>query len=78
MEYTQRMSALWEKYDCNPLKSMAPIMAQAPIFIGFFGALRSLATAQVSASRRYPDICFHGAPKMDPNVRFDSLCRSPP
>ena len=60
MEYTQRMSALWAKYDCNPLKSMAPIVAQAPIFIGFFGALRSLATAQVSASRHYPHDTYHG------------------
>ena len=52
-EYMTRMTAVWAKYDCNPLKSMLPLIAQAPIFIGFFQALRSMATAKVPALCSY-------------------------
>jgi len=47
MEYQQRLANLWQKYDCNPFKSMLGILAQAPLFIGFFSALRALAAAKV-------------------------------
>ena len=46
-EMTQRMADVWRKYDCHPLKSLLPPLAQAPVFIGFFGALRSMAEAKV-------------------------------
>lgn len=41
------MAKVWEKHDCNPFKSVLPLIAQAPLFIGFFGALRSMAAAKV-------------------------------
>lgn len=47
-QYQERMAQVWRKHDCNPLKSMASIFVQVPLFIGFFGAIRSMATAQVS------------------------------
>ncbi|CAL8466931.1 g6467 [Coccomyxa elongata] len=47
MEYQQRLANLWQKYDCNPFKSMLGLFAQAPLFIGFFSALRSLSAAKV-------------------------------
>ena len=47
MEYQQRLGNLWQKYDCNPFKSMFGILAQAPLFIGFFSALRALSAAKV-------------------------------
>lgn len=47
MEYQQRLGNLWVKYDCNPFKSMLGILAQAPLFIGFFSALRALSAAKV-------------------------------
>lgn len=47
-EMSERMAGVWKKYNCNPLKSMLPILAQAPIFIGFFGALRSMAAAKAN------------------------------
>ena len=46
-EYQQRLAAVWSKHDCHPVKSMAPLILQAPLFIGFFSALRSLAEAGV-------------------------------
>ncbi|EIE26611.1 hypothetical protein COCSUDRAFT_39658 [Coccomyxa subellipsoidea C-169] len=46
-EYQQRLANLWQKYDCNPFKSMLGILAQAPLFIGFFSALRALSAAKV-------------------------------
>eukprot|EP00884_Botryococcus_braunii_P009438 jgi/Botrbrau1/18496/Bobra.0072s0075.1 len=46
-EFAVRMNAVWAKYDCHPLKSMISPLVQAPIFIGFFSALRSFSTAKV-------------------------------
>ena len=34
---------VWKKYECNPMKSMASLVVQAPLFIGFFSALRAFA-----------------------------------
>jgi YidC/Oxa1 family membrane protein insertase len=46
-EYQTRLAAVWAKHDCHPLKSLAPLLLQAPLFIGFFSALRSMAAAGV-------------------------------
>eukprot|EP00959_Pyramimonas_sp_CCMP1952_P106864 2233996-Pyramimonas_sp.AAC.2 len=35
------MMAIYSKHNCNPLKSLAPILVQAPTFITFFFAVRS-------------------------------------
>lgn len=48
-EYQQRLAAVWKKYDCNPFKSILGALAQAPLFIGFFSALRAMALAKVCA-----------------------------
>lgn len=48
-EMMTKMADLWKKHDCHPLKSLLPFVAQAPIFIGFFGALRSMAAAKVKS-----------------------------
>jgi YidC/Oxa1 family membrane protein insertase len=46
-EYQARLAAVWAKHDCHPVKSLGPLLVQAPLFIGFFSALRSLAAAGV-------------------------------
>ena len=46
-EYQHRLASVWAKYDCHPIKSLGPLLLQAPLFIGFFSALRSMAEAQV-------------------------------
>ncbi|KAI8113608.1 hypothetical protein M9435_003606 [Picochlorum sp. BPE23] len=46
-EYQQQVMRVWQKYNANPLKSMASIFVQAPLLIGFFSALRGLAAAKV-------------------------------
>jgi len=46
-EYQQRVMAVWQKYNANPMKSMASLLVQAPLFIGFFSSLRGLAAAKV-------------------------------
>jgi membrane protein insertase Oxa1/YidC/SpoIIIJ len=46
-EYQARLAEVWAKYDCNPFKSILGALAQAPLFIGFFSALRALALAKV-------------------------------
>ena len=33
------MMQIYAKYDCNPLKSLAPILVQAPTFLTFFFAV---------------------------------------
>lgn len=58
-EYQQRLAAVWKKHDCHPVKSMAPLLLQAPLFIGFFSALRSLAEAGVPSLARGGTAWFH-------------------
>ena len=55
IEMTQRMAEVWKKYNCHPLKSLMPPLAQAPIFIGFFGALRSMSEAKVYSDTLQPE-----------------------
>ena len=45
-EYQERLAAVWRKYDCNPFRSILGALAQAPLFIGFFSALRAMALAK--------------------------------
>ena len=51
-EYQQRLSGVWTKYDANPFTNMLGGLAQAPIFIGFFSAIRAMAAAKVSHQNR--------------------------
>jgi hypothetical protein len=51
LEFATRAEAIWSKYDCHPVKSLISPLVQAPIFIGFFSALRSFSAAQVAAIR---------------------------
>ncbi len=45
-EYMERLSQVWAKHNSHPLKSLASLMVQAPVFICFFSALRHMAAAQ--------------------------------
>ena len=47
-EYQRKLAGVWKRNDCHPVKSLAPILAQAPVFIGFFTSLKSLALAKAS------------------------------
>lgn len=46
-EYQQRVAAVWARTGANPLKSVATLLVQAPLFVGFFSALRAMAAAKV-------------------------------
>ena len=46
-EYQRKLAGVWKRHDAHPLKSILPIMMQAPIFIGFFTSLRALSEAKV-------------------------------
>ena len=52
-EYQQRLSGVWTKYDANPFTNMLGGLAQAPVFIGFFSAIRAMAAAKVSHQNRF-------------------------
>ena len=41
------MARVWQKHNVNPLKSMGSLFVQAPLFIGFFSALRAFAAHKV-------------------------------
>lgn len=60
-EYQTRLAGVWAKYDCHPIKSLGPLFLQAPLFIGFFSALRSLAAAGVPS-------LTHGGAAWFPNL----------
>ena len=65
-DYQQHVMAVWKKYNCNPLKSMASIFVQAPLFIGFFSALRGLAAAKVPSMVEGGTLWFSDLTVADP------------
>ena len=65
-EYQQQVMRVWTKYNANPLKSMATIFVQAPLFIGFFSALRGLAAAKVPSLVEGGTLWFHDLTVADP------------
>ena len=48
-EYQRKLAGVWKRHDAHPLKSILPIMIQAPVFIGFFTSLRAMSEAKVLA-----------------------------
>ena len=42
MKYGMKMKQLFQKYDCNPLKSLAVPFIQAPVFMSMFFGLRKM------------------------------------
>ena len=46
-EYQRKLAGIWKRNNCHPVKSILPILVQAPVFIGFFTSLQSLAQAKV-------------------------------
>jgi len=72
-EYQQRLAAVWAKHDCHPVKSMAPLLMQAPLFIGFFSALRSLADAGVPSLSRGGTAWFSDLTVADPTYGLPLL-----
>ena len=65
-DYQQQVMAVWKKYNCNPLKSMATVFVQAPLFIGFFSALRGLAAAKVPSMVDGGTLWFNDLTVADP------------
>ena len=65
-DYQQQVMKVWQKYNANPLKSMASIFVQAPLFIGFFSALRGLAAAKVPSMVEGGTLWFHDLTVADP------------
>lgn len=65
-DYQQQVMAVWKKYNCNPLKSMATVFVQAPLFIGFFSALRGLAAAKVPSMTEGGMLWFNDLTVADP------------
>ena len=65
-DYQQQVMAVWKKYNCNPLKSMASIFVQMPLFIGFFSALRGLAAAKVPSMVDGGTLWFNDLTVADP------------
>ena len=47
-EYQRKLAGIWKRNNCHPVKSILPILVQAPVFIGFFTSLQSLARAKVA------------------------------
>lgn len=45
--YTTQLAGIWQKYDCNPVKSFATLAVNGTLFISFFMALRGLSDARV-------------------------------
>ena len=71
LAYSNRIQEVWRTHDCHPAKSFVPILVQAPLFIGFFSALRGMANAGLPSFNTggalwFPDLCvadaYYGLP----------------
>ena len=49
-DYQQQVLKIWKKHNANPIYSMGSLFIQAPLFIGFYATLSSLARAKVSSA----------------------------
>ena len=54
----ERLAQVWARHNSHPLKSLASLMIQAPVFICFFSALRHMAAAQ-ARHRHLPQSCIN-------------------
>jgi hypothetical protein len=57
------MMGIYGKYNCNPLKSIAPMLVQAPTFITFFFSVHHLNPPTLQnniKSRRWPRPTVNG------------------
>ena len=41
--HLSEVTAIWKKYDCHPVKSLAPLLVSAPVFISFYFAISRMA-----------------------------------
>jgi YidC/Oxa1 family membrane protein insertase len=41
--HQRELAELFQKYDCHPVKSLAPMLVQGPLFIMFFLAIKRMA-----------------------------------
>lgn len=73
MEHQQRVLAIWKKYNCNPLKSLGGMFVQAPIFIGFFSALRGLAAHKLPSMTEGGALWFTDLTVADPTYMLPAL-----
>lgn len=73
-EYQQRLALVWSKHGVNPLKSMAGIAFQAPLFICFFSGLRHMATAKVPSMVAGGMYWFPDLTVADPYYGLPLLC----
>lgn len=53
-QYQKKLAGIWKRNNCHPVKSILPILVQAPVFIGFFTSLRSMADAKVIPCACWP------------------------
>lgn len=72
-QHTKRVMAVWKKYNCNPFKSFAGMFVQMPVFIGFFSALRALATAKVPSLAEGGALWFTDLTVADPTFMLPVL-----
>ena len=59
--YREQMQALFKKYDCNPMRSLALPLVQMPVFMGMFFGLKNLPD-------KIPEILAVGGPQGLPSI----------
>ena len=72
-DYQQQVARVWAKHGANPIKSMATLFIQAPLFIGFFAALRGLAAAKVPSLVEGGTLWFSDLTSPDPTYALPIL-----
>lgn len=73
MQHQQRVLQVWKKYNCNPFKSLLGIFVQAPVFIGFFSALRGFAAHKLPSLAEGGALWFTDLTVADPTYMLPAL-----
>ncbi|PSC71648.1 mitochondrial inner membrane OXA1 [Micractinium conductrix] len=72
-EHMQRVTAVWKKYNCHPLKSLGGMFVQMPVFIGFFTALRGFAAHKIPSLTEGGTLWFTDLTIADPTYALPAL-----
>lgn len=66
MRYRRELANIWKRHQCHPLKGLLPGLAQVPVFMSFFYAVRDM--AQLDSFRNGGALFFEdlASPSTDP------------
>jgi YidC/Oxa1 family membrane protein insertase len=72
-QYQKQVMGVWARHKAHPAKSFGSLVVQAPLFIGFFSALRGMAAAKVPSLAEGGALWFTDLTVADPTYALPCL-----